>query len=308
MGTLKSWYEQNKGERTQLVNMYGITETTVHVTYRPLERADIEKRGGSPIGCHIPDVKIYILDPYREPVPVGVGGELYIGGAGVARGYLNKPELTAERFIADPFSEEEGARMYKTGDIGRWLADGTIEFIGRNDEQVKIRGYRIELGEIESSLASYPGVREAVVVAREESVGEKRLVAYYTVTDEEESIGAEGLRAHLMTTLPEYMVPGAYVKLERMPLTGNGKLDRKGLPAPGGAYAVQEYEAPRGEIEEKLAKIWAEVLKVERVGRQITFSSWVAIQYASSALSLKQDKQVSVVPSIKYFGIRLSTP
>ena len=182
------------------------------------------------IGRPISNTQIYILDEEGEPVPVGVGGELYIGGAGVARGYLNKPELTAERFIADPFSEEEGARMYKTGDIGRWLGDGTIEFIGRNDEQVKIRGYRIELGEIESSLASYPGVREAVVVAREDSVGEKRLVAYYTVTDEEESIGAEGLRTHLMTTLPEYMVPGAYVKLERMPLTGNGKLDRKGLP------------------------------------------------------------------------------
>ena len=165
--------------------------------------------------------------------------------------------------------------MYKTGDVGRWLADGNVEFLGRNDDQVKIRGYRIELGEIEATLGSHPGVREAVVIAREEEPGEKRLVGYYTVKGEEEvgeEVNAEELRRHLLGKLPEYMVPAAYVRLERMPLTPNGKLDRKGLPSPGAdAYTVREYEEPQGETEKKLAEIWAELLKVERVGRQDNF-------------------------------------
>ena len=204
-------------------------------------------------------------------MPVGVAGEIHIGGAGVARGYLNRPELTAEKFLKDPFASEAGARMYKTGDVGRWLADGNIEFLGRNDEQVKIRGYRIELGEIEATLSKYEGVGEAVVIAREDEPGEKRLVAYYTHRGEGE-VGAEGLRTHLKKTLPEYMVPAAYVRLEKMPLTPNGKLDRKGLPAPeGDAYGARKYEEPRGEIERTLAEIWKEVLKVERIGRQDNF-------------------------------------
>src|SRR6185295_5162677 len=160
--------------------MYGITETTVHVTYRPLTQADTERRGGSPVGWRIPDLRIYIMDDQRQPVPIGVVGELYVGGAGVARGYLNRPELTAERFIKDPFVEDTAARMYKTGDLGRWLANGEIEFFGRNDSQVKIRGFRIELGEIEARLAEQFGVQEAVVIAREDDTGDRRLVAYYT--------------------------------------------------------------------------------------------------------------------------------
>jgi len=188
---------------------------------------------------------------------------------------LKRPGLTAERFVADPFSREAGARMYKTGDLGRWLADGTIEFLGRNDDQVKIRGYRIELGEIEATLASHPGVCEAAVVAREDECGEKRLVAYYTRAEgdaREEILNAEQLRAHVSAKLPEYMVPAAYVGMERLPLTANGKLDRKGLPAPeGDAYGVRQYEEPQGEIETTLAGIWAEVLKVERVGRHDNF-------------------------------------
>ena len=270
---LKPWYEQNRDSHTQLINMYGITETTVHVTYRPLEPADTERRGGSPIGIRIPDLRIYILDTPRQPVPIGVVGELYVGGAGVARGYLNRPELTAERFLADPFAGNTEARMYKTGDLGRWLADGTIEFFGRNDFQVKIRGFRIELGEIEARLAEYAGVREAVVIAREDTSGEKRLVAYYTCGEVSgQAPGAERLRAHAAAGLPEYMVPAAYVQLESMPLTPNGKLNLKALPLPGGdAYAVREYEAPRGQTEASLAKIWADVLTVERVGRHDNF-------------------------------------
>jgi amino acid adenylation domain-containing protein len=267
---LKPWYEQNQGRNTQLINMYGITETTVHVTYRPLTPADTERRGGSPVGCRIPDLRTYILDDQRQPVPVGVVGELYVGGAGVARGYLNRPELTAERFLQDPFVQTVGERMYKAGDLARWLGKGDIEFLGRNDSQVKIRGFRIELGEIEARLADGTGVREAVVIVREDTPGDRRLVAYYTGSQKE--VSAEGLRAHLSARLPEYMVPAAYVRLETLPLTTNGKLDREALPPPDAeAYGVSGYEPPAGEIEDTLAKIWAEMLKVERVGRHDNF-------------------------------------
>jgi acyl carrier protein len=223
---------------------------------------------------------MYVLDSQGEPVPEGVAGELYIGGAGVARGYMKRAELTAERFVVDPFAEEGGVRMYRTGDLGRWLADGDIEFLGRNDDQVKIRGYRIELGEIEAKLLEHAGVREAVVVAREDQPGEKRLMAYYTCAEssgqgergERKEVGAEVLRAHLSARLPEYMVPAAYVQLQSLPLTANGKVDRRALPAPDtDAYGVREYEVPVGETETKLAEIWAELLKVERVGRHDNF-------------------------------------
>src|SRR5438270_934155 len=257
--------------------MYGITETTVHVTYRPLEQVDSERRSGnSPIGCRIPDLRVYILDSHREPVPVGVVGEMYVGGAGVARGYLNRPELTAQKFFKDPFTDDPNGRMYRTGDLGRWLADGNIEFVGRNDHQVKIRGFRIELGEIEARLAEHPEVREAVVLAREDQPGDKRLVAYYTASGmgegEAARVGAERLRAHLSAVVPDYMVPTAYVRMERLPLTPNGKLDRKALPMPEQeAYAARGYEAPVGEIETKLAEVWAEVLHLEKVGRHDNF-------------------------------------
>lgn len=277
VATLKPWYELNRKQRTQLVNMYGITETTVHVTYRPLEQSDTERHGASPIGCRIPDLRTYILDTHGQPVPVGVTGELYVGGAGVARGYLNRPELTAERFVADPFRSEPGSRMYRTGDLGRWLADGKIEYLGRNDFQVKIRGFRIELGEIEARLAEYPAVREAVVIVREDTPGDKRLVAYYTSSSlmneaEEDTFGAKQFRSHLFTSLPEYMVPAAYVHLKSLPLTHNGKLDRKALPAPeADSYSTSGYESPQGETETKLAAIWADILKLERIGRHDNF-------------------------------------
>jgi amino acid adenylation domain-containing protein len=276
VASLKPWYEQNPQQHTQLINMYGITETTVHVTYRPLEPADTERRGASPIGRRIPDLRTYILDPQRQPAPIGVAGELYVSGAGVARGYLNRPELTMERFVRDPFAAEPGARMYKSGDLGRWLEDGTIEFLGRNDDQVKIRGFRIELGEIEARLLECDGIREAVVVAWNDGGSEKRLVAYYTCAERsdgsEEIVGAERLRERLVARLPEYMAPAAYVRMEKLPLTTNGKLDRKALPEPkGDAYAKREYEAPQGEIEAALAEIWAEALKLERVGRRDNF-------------------------------------
>lgn len=251
-----------------LINAYGPTETTICATMYRCQAAG----ANVPIGRPIANTRIYVLNPDRGPVPVGVAGEIYIGGAGVARGYLNRPELTAERFVPDPFVSDPEARMYRSGDRGRWLADGNIEFLGRNDFQVKVRGFRIELGEIEFRLAQYPGVGNAVVIAREDRPGDKRLVAYYTGTAEGAPVGAEPLRAHLSDSLPGHMVPAAFVRLESMPLTRNGKIDRKALPAPeGNAYAVGSYEPPQGETELQLARIWADVLGRERVGRHDNF-------------------------------------
>jgi amino acid adenylation domain-containing protein len=250
-------------EGRRVINGYGPTEATVCSTLHTYRARDVRN---PPIGRPVANVRVYILDPAGEPVPVGVAGELYIGGAGVARGYLNRPELTAERFLDDPFSP--GGRMYRTGDLGRWLADGTIEFLGRNDHQVKLRGFRVEPGEIEARLAAHPAVREAAVVVREDVAGDRRLVAYWVG----DTVEVEALRGHVAERLPEYMVPSAYVRLDALPLTPNGKLDRRGLPAPeGDAYAVRGYEAPVGETEEALAEIWAEVLRVERVGRRDHF-------------------------------------
>jgi amino acid adenylation domain-containing protein len=259
--SLRPWFERYGNERPRLVNMYGITETTVHVTYRPIWMADLDSGQGSVIGEPIPDLQVYILDPRGEPVPIGVAGELYVGGGGVGRGYLNREELTAQRFVADPF--RSGGRLYRTGDLARRLANGDIEYLGRIDEQVKVRGFRIELGEIESALSQHPAIREAVVLAREDTPGDKRLVAYVVAPDAPADL-AERLRAHIRTTLPEYMVPAAFVMLEALPLTPNGKVDRRALPAP--EYTGATYVAPRTPTEEILAAIWAEVLKLERVG------------------------------------------
>jgi amino acid adenylation domain-containing protein len=268
------------GKGRVLINAYGPTEATICATQQTVR---VGEGGNPPIGRPISNARIYILDGNLQPVPVGVAGELYIGGAGVGRGYLNRAELTAERFvpdpyIADPYIEDGkdgvvGARMYRTGDRGRWGAGGNIEFLGRNDFQVKIRGFRIELGEIEARLLEHPEVGEAVVVAREDEPGEKRLVAYYTVREVGEEASVEVLRRHLEAKLPEHMVPAAYVHLAGgLPLTANGKVDRKALPIPGSeAYAMQSYEAPQGETETKLAQIWAEVLELERVGRHDNF-------------------------------------
>ncbi|HZG43251.1 MAG TPA: amino acid adenylation domain-containing protein, partial [Longimicrobium sp.] len=261
--SLREWVERRGTETPRLVNMYGITETTVHVTYRPLSREDVFGGSGSPIGRAIPDLRLYVLDPARRPVPIGVPGELYVGGAGVARGYLNRPELTAERFVDDPFAP---GRLYRTGDRVRWRADGTLEYLGRLDEQVKVRGYRIELGEIEAALRQARGVADCAVVVREDATGDRRLAAYI-VGDAE----TEALRAYVRQSLPEYMVPSAFVFMDALPLTANGKLDRRALPAPDLASAEETYMAPRTPVEEVLAGLWAEVLRLERVGVEESF-------------------------------------
>ncbi|WP_460091209.1 amino acid adenylation domain-containing protein [Pseudomonas sp. S2_E02] len=270
-GLLKPWYARVGNAGTRLVNMYGITETTVHVTYRPLQAADAQLLGVSPIGVRIPDLQLYVLDAQREPVPVGVVGELYVGGAGVARGYLNREALTAERFINDPFGANAEARLYKTGDLARWAADGSLEYLGRNDDQVKIRGFRIELGEIEARLSTCEGVREAVVMAREDSPGDQRLVAYW-LADEGAAPDVAQLRDQLLAGLADYMVPSAFVRLEAFPLTTNGKLDRKALPAPDSdAFARRGFEAPVGAVENLIAGLWQTLLGVEQVGRHDNF-------------------------------------
>ena len=259
-----------RSQVAELWNLYGPTETTVWSTY---SRIDSLPRASpvEPIGRPIANTQIYILDGHRRPVPVGVSGELYIGGTGVARGYLNREELTRERFLSDPFSTEAGARMYRTGDVARWSAQGSIEYLGRNDQQVKLRGFRIELGEIESRLLQHAAVREAVVMVREDTPTEKRLIGYVTLR-EGQTVPTEELRTHIKEKLPEYMVPAGIVQLPALPLTPNGKVDRKALPAPeGAAYSRGEYEAPQGEAEQALAQIWQEVLKVERVGRHDNF-------------------------------------
>ena len=256
-------------------NEYGPTETTVWSSMWPADPAfvkDLEEHTSVPIGRPIPNTRIYILDRHGEPVPQGVTGEICIGGAGVARGYLNRPELTAERFVADPFAAESGARMYKSGDLGRYLPDGNIEFLGRNDFQVKIRGFRVELGEIEARLTQHPGVRQAVVLAREGESGDKRLVAY--VVPQLDSVHlANELEAFLKERLPGYMVPSAFVLLKTLPLTLNDKVDRQALPAPGQTQRERGTPslAPRDQLEFRLTRLWEKVLGVRPISVQDTF-------------------------------------
>ncbi|WP_187626180.1 non-ribosomal peptide synthetase, partial [Pseudomonas congelans] len=265
---LQRRFEQHlKG--VELHNLYGPTEAAIDVTAwecRPTDPGE-----SVPIGRPIANIQMHVLDALGQLQPLGVAGELHIGGIGVARGYLNQTELSAERFIADPFSNDPQARLYKTGDVGRWLANGALEYLGRNDFQVKIRGLRIEIGEIEAALALCAGVREVVVVARADDPAhpdDKRLVAYLCG----EPTPAENLRKELLEHLPEYMVPSAFVQMDSLPLTPNGKLDRKALPAPDTQSLISRgYEAPQGEVETLLASIWADVLKVEQVGRHDHF-------------------------------------
>jgi amino acid adenylation domain-containing protein len=251
--------------RCEVVALGGATEATVWSNYHRIDRVEPHWKS-IPYGRPIWNARYYVLDARGEPSPVGVPGDLYIAGDCLAEGYWNRDELTAERFVPDPFVP--GERMYKTGDLARYWADGTMEFLGRNDFQVKIRGYRIELGEIESALQSCAGVRDAVVVARGEAGSERILVAYW----QGDAIEVSTLRSQLQSRLPEYMLPSAYVHVDQWPLTPNGKLDRAALPAPeGDAHARQAYEVPEGEVEQALSQLWTELLGVERVGRHDHF-------------------------------------
>ncbi|MCA2577054.1 MAG: amino acid adenylation domain-containing protein, partial [Microcystis sp. M41BS1] len=278
INSLQPWFQRHGDQCPQLVNMYGITETTVHVTYRPLSMTDLDSTA-SVIGRPIPDLKVYLLDQHLQLVPVGVPGEMYVGGAGVTKGYLNRPELTTERFISSPFEKDEvipptplnkggnePSKLYKTGDLARYLPKGELEYLGRIDNQVKIRGFRIELGEIEALLASHPQIWETVVIVRDDTTGDKRLVAYI-VPQSEKTITINEIRQFLKAKLPGYMIPNAFVILDTLPLTANGKIDRRALPPPESSSETSDkYVAPRNPIEDILVTVWSEVLKVEKVG------------------------------------------
>lgn len=262
LSRLEDWYNRHPENRPQLINMYGITETTVHVSYIELDRSMAALRANSLIGCGIPDLGVYVLDERLQPVPPGVAGELYVSGAGLARGYLGRPGLTSERFIADPFGPP-GTRMYRTGDVARLRADGSLDYVGRADHQVKIRGFRIELGEIEAALVQHPQLEDAAVIVREDQPGDKRLAAY--VIPSEETFDTAELRKYAAERLPDYMVPAAFMTMKELPLTPNGKLDRKALPAPDFAAAVTG-RGPRTPQEEILCDLFMEVLHLPRVG------------------------------------------
>jgi len=265
--SLAPWFDKYGDVMPQLVNMYGITETTVHVTYRPLTSSDLSEAPGSVIGKPIPDLQLYVLDAGLQPVPVGVPGEMFVGGAGVARGYLKRDALTGERFVQNPFSGHESEKLYRSGDLARRLPDGDLEYMGRADQQVKIRGFRVELGEVQSALTRQPSVREAFVVAKESCDGEKTLVAY-VIPACGQVPGVDKLRRDLQSSLPAYMVPSSFVFLDQLPLTSNGKVDRAALPAASVRRSKMEqaFSAPQTDLERDIARIYQEVLNLDKVG------------------------------------------
>ncbi|MBA2515406.1 MAG: amino acid adenylation domain-containing protein, partial [Solirubrobacterales bacterium] len=293
LSSLRPWFDRHGDARPRLVNMYGITETTVHVTYRPIEIADLDAGAGSVIGVAISDLRVLVLDAHGAPVPTGVAGELYVGGAGVARGYLNRPELTAERFVSD--RSGSGATLYRSGDRARRLENGELEYLGRIDDQVKIRGFRIELGEIEALLGRYPDVSDAAVTVREDVANDKRLVAY-VVAPRRPAGFADSLKAHLEAELPQYMIPAQVITIEHLPLTPNGKLDRKALPAPDQAHQDSRppYVAPRTPTERTLAEVWGNALGIADPGVTDNF-------FDSGGDSLKAARMVTEVRAA--FGV-----
>ncbi|HEV3458078.1 MAG TPA: amino acid adenylation domain-containing protein [Thermoanaerobaculia bacterium] len=311
LSALAPWFARHGDAAPRLINMYGITETTVHVTWRPVAKADLRQAHRSPLGVPIPDLRIHLLDCFGNLVPLGVAGEIHVGGAGLARGYLGRPELTAERFVPDPFAGlaaepgsrrldlngAPGARLYRSGDLARRRPDGDLDYLGRIDSQVKIRGFRIELGEIEAALARHPAVRRTVVVARRRQDGLRQLVAYLVG---DEGAGVETLRAFLGLQLPDYMVPALFVWLPELPLTPHGKVDLRSLPEPAAARREldEPFAPPEGAVEAALAEVWAAVLGVGRVGRGDNFFALGG----DSILSLR------VLAAARARGIELSLP
>ncbi|MFG3256021.1 amino acid adenylation domain-containing protein [Streptomyces sp. NPDC048172] len=308
LARLDDWYARHADDAPTLVNMYGITETTVHVSYLALDRATAAGATSSTIGVNIPDLRVYVLDARLRPVPPGVTGEMYVAGRGVARGYLGRPALTATRFVADPYAHlfgESGARMYRSGDLARRRADSTLEYFGRADQQVKLRGFRIELGEIEAVLAAHPAVADAAVTVREDVPGDRRLVGYVVPAARTSGDGpltegplTEGLlRDHASAELPAHMVPSAVVLLDALPLTSNGKLDRKALPAPEVPAAGGGGRPPRTPREEQLCAVFAEVLGLPRTGVDDNF-------FALGGHSLLAVRLASRIEAA--FGVRVS--
>ena len=306
---LKPWFDRHGDKKPQLVNMYGITETTVHVTYRPITNEDVKSGQGSVIGIPIPDLQLYVLDRNFQPVPIGVAGELYVGGAGLARGYINRPELTEQRFIPNPFSNKPGARLYKTGDVARFIPNRDLEYLGRADQQVQIRGFRVELGEIETVLMEHETVGQAVVVARENASGQKQLVAY--VVAHGKNCTVSELRLFLSSKLPNYMVPSTFVFIEKLPLTPSGKVNRRALPTPKDIRPELEtgYIAPRSEVEKIVSKVWQEVLGTDKVGVSDNFfdlgGSSLQMARIQAKLHNRHKLSISMVDLFRYPNIKL---
>ena len=303
--TLAKW-QRLMGQKVEWCNAYGPSETTITASnYEPASTSSArEEKSIVPIGRPVINVEMYVLDPAQQLVPTGIAGELYIGGAGLARGYHNQPAQTAERFIPHPYSQEPGRRLYRTGDLARYRADGNIEFLGRIDEQVKIRGFRIEVGEVEAVLAQHTGVRESVVVAREDESGSTRLIAYVVASNGD--LQTAELRHYMQQRLAEYMVPSSFVVLEALPRTPNGKIDRRALPEADGARADAQavYIAPRSGMERTIASIWQELLKVEKVGVNDNFFGLgghsLLLVNAHSKVTEVLKVKVSMVDMFKY--------
>jgi amino acid adenylation domain-containing protein len=289
------------GRGREFYNVYGPTEATICAAWARCEAADSRQ---PPIGRPVPNTQLYILDAFLRPVPIGLVGELYIGGVQLARGYLNRPELTAERFIRHPFSAEAGARLYRTGDLARYRSDGNIEFVRRADQQVKVRGFRIELGEIEAALLSHPSVHQAVVMAREDVPGDRRLVAY--VVGDPAAVAATDLRAYLKAHLPDYMVPVAFVVMAELPLSPNGKINQRALPDPhqGRVDLEATFVVPQTEVERIIAATWQEVLDVDRIGIHDNFFDLgghsLLIVQVYSKLRQVLDRAFSIIDLFQY--------
>ena len=303
---LKPWFELYGDEKPSLVNMYGITETTVHVTYRVLTNKDTDS--GSVIGEPIPDLKFYILDKNKNLVPTGVSGEIYVGGAGVAREYLNRPQLNEERFINNPFSDQDNDRLYRTGDLARYIDGDDIEHLGRIDHQIKIRGFRIELGEIEAVINNYEDVKETVVIVREDIPEEKRITAYLMLK-QKETFDVLALRSFLNKQLPDYMIPSDFVLLEEFPLTTSGKLDIKRLPAgEGERYSGTKYVTPQNQLEKTIADIWQKYLNLNKIGIDDNFFDLgghsLLMVKVNNDLKQSLKKDISIVEMYRYPTIR----
>lgn len=305
LSSLKPWFDRHGDRQPQLVNMYGITETTVHVTYRPLSARDLGS--ASLIGVPIPDLRIHLLDEHGVPVATGIAGEIHVGGAGVARGYLNRAELTAQKFLPDTFASAPHQRLYRSGDLARFLPNGDLEYLGRIDAQVKLRGFRIELGEISAVLNSHAGVRDSVVVVRESANGDKTLVAYL-IADSPAELDVAAVRRTLRKRLPEYMVPSAFACIERIPLTVNGKLDVKALPEPTEQRSQGANATGGTALEEIIAGVWRDVLDLPVVSATANFfdlgGNSVHLATVHDRLQKSLDRSFSITELFSHASVR----
>lgn len=307
--TLRNWFKRHGDEKPQLVNMYGITETTVHVTYRVVHTADAEGEQDSLIGVPIPDLQIHLLNSDLLPVPDGDVGEICVGGGGVAHGYLNRPDLTAERFVPDPFSPF-GAKLYRSGDLARRRADGELVYLGRGDNQVKINGFRIELGEVEAALADYPGVQQMCVIVYSDDDGRQRLAAYFVMLGQDRPTPGE-ISRFLSQRLPPQMMPAFYMQLNTIPLTSNGKVDRAALPKPAvgsSAVNVASGGAYNSLMQEQVAAVWRAVLGASQVSLDDNFfdigGTSVLLVSVRTQLQQKLDRTIPVTWMFEFTTVR----